>query len=152
MPALVNSEKQRSKDPHQGLRYWIQLGQIEIAGFRECSGLTIETEMFEYAEGGLNTYTHKLPVRRKYSNITLKRGMEEGQDLYQWYMKSANGKISRQNISIIIYDPLGEQVRKWDLQNAYPCKWIGPELKAESGALAIETLEIAHEGLLPSSQ
>ena len=99
MPEHVNSEKQRSKDPHQGLRYWIQLGQIEIAGFRECSGLTIETEMFEYAEGGLNTYTHKLPVRRKYANITLKRGMEEGQDLYQWYMKTAKGQISRQNIS-----------------------------------------------------
>jgi len=152
MAELVNAEKQRSKDPHQGLRYWVQLGQIEIAGFRECSGLIIETEMFEYAEGGQNTYTHKLPVRRKYFNITLKRGMEEGQDLYKWYLQTANGKMFRQNISIIIYDPLGEPVRKWDLQNACPCKWTGPELKAESGALAIETLEIAHEGLLPSSQ
>ncbi len=152
MAGLVNAEKQRSKDPHQSLRYWVQLGQIEIAGFRECSSLTIETEMFEYAEGGQNTYTHKLPVRRKYANITLKRGMEEGQDLYKWYLQTASGKITRQDISIIIYDPLGEPVRKWDLQNAYPCKWTGPDLKAESGAIAIETLEIAHEGLLPSSQ
>ncbi len=148
---IVNEEKKRTRDPHLGLRYWVELGQIHIAGFRECTGLTIETEMFEYAEGGLNTYTHKLPVRRKYSNVTLKRGLEEGEDLFTWYSKNASGKIQRQNVSIIIYDPLGQPVRKWDLQNAYPCKWIGPELKAESGALAIETLEFAHEGLLPSS-
>jgi len=146
----TSAEQSPSKDPHMGLRFWLQLGQVEIAGFRECSGLTIETEMFEYAEGGLNTYTHKLPVRRKYANITLKRGLEEGQDLYQWYLKTQTGEIKRQNISIIIYDPLGKEVRKWDLQNAYPCKWVGPDLKAESGTIAIETLEIAHEGLLPS--
>jgi phage tail-like protein len=56
----------RAKDPHMGLRFWVQLGSIEVAGFQECSGLSVETEIFEYAEGGLNTHTHKFPVRAKY--------------------------------------------------------------------------------------
>ncbi len=143
------AEQPRSKDPHLGLRFWVQLGQVEVAGFQECSGLEIETEVFEYREGGLNTYVHKLPVRAKYKNITLKRGLDENQDLYSWYVKAMNNDMGRQNISIIVYDSLGKQVEKWDLQRAWPCKWTGPELKAEHGAVAVETVEIAHEGLLP---
>src|SRR5580704_17359804 len=108
-----------STDCHLGLLFWVQLGQIEIAGFRECTGFGAQTEVFEYAEGGLNTYTHKLPVRVKYNNITLKRGLDQGQDLYHWYMKAVNGQIKRQNISIIVYGPKGDEVRRWDLQKAY---------------------------------
>ena len=144
-------EKPRGKDSHIGLRFWVQLGQVEIAGFKECSPLIVETEMFEYPEGGLNTYTHKLPVRTKYSNITLKRGIDEGQDLYQWYVKVMQGQMKRQNISIIVYNSTGKEVRKWDLQHAYPCKWTGPDLKTDQGAIAVESVEIAHEGLLPTS-
>lgn len=140
-----------SRDPHMGLRFWIQLGHVEIAGFRECSPMVVETETFEYAEGGLNSYTHKLPVRTKYSNIILKRGMDETRALYDWYIQAASGQIARQDISIVIYDSQQHNKRQWDLKNAYPCKWTGPELKAESGAIAVETVEIAHEGLLPSS-
>jgi phage tail-like protein len=140
-----------AKDPHLGLRFWIQLGQVEIAGFRECSPLIIETEVEEYKEGGLNTYYHKLPTRMKYTNITLKRGMDETRSLYDWYVKSASGQIQRQNISIVIYDSEQNRQQQWDLKNAYPCKWTGPDLKAESGAIAVETLEITHEGLLPST-
>jgi phage tail-like protein len=143
-------EKPRSKDPHLGLCFWVQLGQVEIAGFRECTGLTIETETFEYAEGGLNTYKHKLPVRTKYTNIVLKRGLDEGQDLFRWYVKAMNGAIKRQDISIIVYDSQGREIQKWDLQRAYPCKWTGPSLNAEKGSIAVETVEIAHEGLLPT--
>lgn len=141
----------RTKDPLLGLRFSLQLGQVEVAWFRECSPIVVETETYEYAEGGLNSYTHKLPVRTKYSNITLKRGMDETQALYDWYIKAASGQISRQNISIIIYDSEQNNKRQWDLQNAYPCKWTGPELKAETGAIAIESVEIAHEGLLPAA-
>jgi len=143
--------QERPRDPHLGLRFWIQLGQIEIAGFRECSGLSIETETFEYAEGGLNTYTHKLPVRVKYQNITLKRGLDRGRDLFDWYWRASGGQIARQPISIIVYDSLGEVVQKWDLQNAYPCKWNGPGLEAAHGEIAVESVEIAHEGLLSST-
>jgi phage tail-like protein len=147
-----SSGQRRSKDEHIGLRFWVQLGQVEVAGFAECSGLQVETEVYEYAEGGLNTYTHKLPVRAKYKNITLKRGLDETRDLYSWYIKAMNGQIERQSISIIVYDSTGKQVQKWDLQRAFPSKWIGPNLTTERGAVAEQTLEIAHEGLLPGGK
>ena len=150
-PAPAPPEAPRSKDPNLGLRFWIELGSVQIAVFKECSPITIETVMFEYQEGGLNTYTHKLPTNTKYQNVTLKRGLDESQDLYRWYMKAVNGQIERQKISIIVYDSLGNEVRRWNLQGAYPCKWTGPELKADTGAIAIETLEIAHEGIIPGS-
>lgn len=148
--AVNPSAETRSKDPHIGLRFWLQLGQIEVAGFQECSGLKIETEVHEYSEGGLNTYTHKIATRAKYGNITLKRGLDEGQDLFRWYVRAMRGEIGRQDISIIVYNSLGQQVQKWDLQRAFPCKWTGPDLAAQQGAIAVETVEIAHEGLIPS--
>jgi phage tail-like protein len=88
-------------------------------------------------------------VRSKYKNIILKRGLDEGQDLYRWYVKAMNGEIQRQDISIMIYDSrgTGKPVRTWNLHRAFPCKWTGPDLKADKGAIAVETLEIAHEGL-----
>lgn len=150
-PAPASADNSRRKDPYLGLRFWIQLENVNVAGFKECSPLTIETETFEYQEGGLNTYTHKMPVRTKYTNITLKRGVDEGQDLHRWYMQAVNGQARRQNISIQVFDSLGHEVKKWDLQNAYPTKWTGPDLKAEAGSIFVETLEIAHEGLIPSS-
>ncbi len=145
-------DDKRGKDPHLGLRFWIQIDNVEIAGFSDCSGFSIETETFEYAEGGLNTHTHKLPVRTKYTNITLKRGLDPGQDLHRWYMQTLDGNTKRRNISIIVYGPKpNERVRQWDLMDAYPVKWVGPDLKTDAGAVAIETLEFAHNGIVSSN-
>lgn len=152
MAGGINDRKD-SKDPYIGLSFFVEIQGILVAGFSECSGLSIETEVFEYSEGGLNTYTHKLPVRTKYSNITLKRGIDPGQDLLRWYLESIDGVPNkRKNISIILYGEVNKQplqvVRKWDLMDAYPIKWTGPDLKADAGAIAIETLEFAHHGLV----
>ena len=145
---------QRTNDQHLGLRFWIEFdNKIEVAGFSECSGLSVETEVYEYAEGGENTYTHKRPVRTKYGTITLKRGIDPGQDLYRWFQECSkgDGKITRKNISIMIYGPEPNKtpVMRWDLRRAFPVKWTGPDLRADAGAVAIESLELAHEGLIP---
>lgn len=145
-------ERRRSSDPYLGLQFWVDLGEnIVVAGFRECSGLAVETETFEYAEGGLNNYVHKLPTRTKYTNITLKKGIDDGRDLLEWYTKTINGAPDRKNISIILFDSTMKQVRRWDLREAYPVKWMGPDLTANSGSVAVESIELAHSGLLPSS-
>lgn len=147
--APPKAEKARSADPHLGLRFWVDINKIEVAGFSECSGLTIETEVFEYAEGGLNTYTHKIPVRIKYGNITLKHGMDAGQELFDWYQEILSGKMTRRDISIIMYGSENTNpIRQWKLKNAFPVKWTGPDMKADTGSIAIETLELAHEGLI----
>lgn len=149
----MSDDGQRTKDEHLGLRFWIQIDGIEVAGFSDCSGLSVETEVFEYAEGGKNTFTHKLPGRMKYGNITLKRGIDPGQDLYKWYMDSIDGNTQRKNVSIIIYGPKsGDKVKQWDLRRAFPVKWVGPDLRTDAGAVAIETLELAHEGFGPDSK
>lgn len=139
-----------SKDPFVGLHFWVDIGGIQVAGFSECSGLLAEMETFEYVEGGENTYTHKLPVRVKYSNVTLKRGLDPGQDLLKWFENCMTGKVQRKNISIMLYgqEPGGSPLMKWDLRDAFPVKWVGPEMRSESGAVAVETLEIAHEGIV----
>jgi phage tail-like protein len=140
---------QIGKDPHLGLRFWVQIQGVEVAGFSECTGLTIETEVYEYREGGNNTYTHKLPVGTKYGNVTLKRGVDPGQDLFRWYVKSVDGlPEGRGLVSIMVYGQSGnEPVKQWDLIDAYPVKWVGPDLRTEAGATLIETLEFAHHGL-----
>lgn len=139
----------RGRDEHIGLRFWVQIDGIEVAGFCECSPITIETETFDYAEGGLNTYVHRLPVRTKYGNITLKRGLDPGRDLFRWFMATLNGRTDRKNVTISIYGPQGNTpVEQWHLRGAYPVKWTGPDLKTETGAVAIETLEFAYESLV----
>lgn len=144
------SDQRQSGDHHLGLRFWVQIEGVEVAGFSECSGFTIEKEVYEYAEGGLNTHTHKLPVRTKYSNITLRRGIDMGEDLYRWFHDvSIRMPFQRKNISIMIYKPEGgNPIYRWDLMGAYPVKWVAPELKTDAGASAIETLEFAHNGLI----
>ncbi len=147
-----NAEAARTRDAHLGLRFWVQINSVEIAGFTECSGLTVTTETEDYAEGGLNSYYHRLPKRTKYENLSLKRGIDEGQELYRWYMRTLSGEIKRQSLSIMVYSPLQKEVRRWDLKEAYPVKWVGPDLKTDAGAVAVESVEIAHHGLLPTDK
>lgn len=144
----ANQQNSGAGEPHQGLHFWVQLGQIEVAGFRECSGLKIETEVEEYLEGGENTFVHKLPKRTKYQNITLKRGMDAGKDLYAWYMKGVGKPVQRENISIIVYDTQGTEVRRWNLKRAWPCKWSGSDFSSDKGSILVETVELAHEGIV----
>ena len=150
-----NSTGGSEKDPHLGLRFWVSIDSIEIAGFSECSALTVETETFDYAEGGMNDYVHRLPVRTKYGNITLKRGINEGRELFDWFKlclrDGGSRAMPRKNVSILIYDSQQKVARRYDLHDAYPVKWTGPDLKSDAGAVAVETLEFAHNGLLPTS-
>lgn len=156
-PQAEAGAKERFQHSH---RYGIQIDSVEIAYFSECSPLIITTETKDYAEGGLNTYVHKLPVRTRYENITLKHGLDEGQDLFRWYLKTLNepqpgssaaSGTYRRHLSIVMYDPLGQPLRRWDLRDAFPVKWTGPSLSATNTAAAVETVEIAHSGLVNST-
>lgn len=146
------AERQRGRDEHIGLRFWVQIDGVEVAGFCECSPIMIETETFDYPEGGLNTFVHRLPVRTKYANITLKRGLDHGQDLFRWFMSTLDGNTQRKNVTISVYGPKGNAaVEEWHLRAAYPVKWTGPDLRTESGAIAVESIEFAYEGLVSNN-
>lgn len=127
--------------------------ELEIEGlveaiFTEVSGLEGEIEEFTYKEGGVNDMVHHLPVRVKYPHLVLKRGMTESGGLWKWYTKTLSGEITRKNISIFLHGPNGESVHQWNFQSAFPVKWTGPSLNADTSSVAVESLEIAHEGLI----
>ena len=138
----------RENDPYSGFRYNVAFGDI-TAGFSECTGLTSETAIIEYRNGNeKNPATvRKLPGLTTFTNITLKRGMTKGLELWQWYQKTAAGTTERREGTIVLLDEAGEQVLKWSVTQCWACKWEGPALNATANEVAIETLAIACEGL-----
>ena len=152
MPSSETKTGQRV-DPFATFKFHVEIGDIKEAAFDECSGLEMSTDVFEYQEGGLNEYAHKLPGRTKYNNVTLKRGFAVSNELYKWYQEMEQNlltgqPITRQQVSITLYssaDP--DEVMSWTLNDAFPVKWVGPAFKAGEAAVAIETLELAHHGI-----
>lgn len=139
-----------SSDVFPAYRFYVQIDQVTHAVFTEVTGLQIETEVTEYAEGGNNSYVHRLPGRTKVSNITLKRGMTSSNELFKWYLDVAYGKVlPRRNVSVIMYDTAGQKVMQWNFIKAYPVKWVGPQLNAGGTNTAVESFELTHEGIQP---
>jgi phage tail-like protein len=120
----------------------------QVAGFSECSGLEATVEVFEYKEGGVNDYTHKFPTRANFANVTLKHGVIYlNDDLWTWHNGFVLGKGTRKDGLIILMDESRTPVKVWKFARGIPMKWVGPSLNATQSAVAIESLEIAHEGL-----
>jgi phage tail-like protein len=138
----------RETDPLTGFNFLIESGGVIRAGFSECTGLTSETDPVEYREGNEGLTARKLPGLVKYGNVTLKSGVAiPDQDLFNWRMSVMSGDILRLDISILVLDELREEQVRYNLTAAWPAKWMGPELKANANEIAVETLELAHEGV-----
>lgn len=142
------------KNPLLTHRYRVEIAGLFVAGFSEVSGLEQEIEIEEYKEGGMD-FAHKLPSGIKHANVTLKRGVSGSSSLRLWYdlvLKSITyGKIpipKEPVVYIALMDSTGSEKMRFMLKFAYPVKWIGPQLNANASDVAIETLELAHEGLV----
>jgi len=135
------------RDPFRSFNFKVELDGITRAGFRECSGLDASQDPIEYREGTEGLTARKLPGLNKYSNITLKWGMTDDAELWDWRKKAMNGKIQRKNGSIVLLDDAGKERLRWNFRDAWPTKWTGPSFNSTGNEVAIETLEIAHEGL-----
>lgn len=134
-------------DPLSTRKFYVEIRNIAAAVFSEVTGLDAEVEVKEYAEGGQNGFVHKLPGRMKFTNVTLRRGMTNSLDFWNWFDSARTGKVERKQIGIVLFDESGTEKRRWTLERAYPVKWIGPSLKAEDNSVVIESLELTHEGL-----
>lgn len=145
MPATADR-----KDPYRGFKFRVEIDGIQRAGFREASGLDAATDAVDYREGDDKTVTiRKLPGLKKFSNITLKRGITDDMDIWKWRKQVMDGKIkdARKNGSIILMDDEGNDKARWQFTAAWPTKWTGPTFNATANEVAIDTLEITHEGL-----
>jgi phage tail-like protein len=139
--------KNARNDPYGRFNFLLQIEGITKAGFSEVSGLTTETSVIEYREGADRaSSSRKLPGLTKYSNITLKRGITQDRSLWDWRKSVIDGATRRLNGAIVLLDEGRQEVARWTFRNAWPCKWEGPALNAKSSEVAIETLELAHEG------
>lgn len=137
------------RDPFVSFNFKLEIDGIRRAAFQEVGGLDSAIDVVEHREGGENITMRKYPGQVKFSNISLKWGMSDDVDLYEWHKQWADGDqaAKRKNGSIVLLDRQGQEKVRWNFFNAWPAKWTGPAFNAEASELAIETLEIAHEGL-----
>jgi phage tail-like protein len=119
-----------------------------VAGFSECSGIEASFEVMQVKEGGLNTHVWQLPVRASHSNITLKHGaIYAYDDLWDWHYSWVQGQGKRKDGLIVLNNNSGQPAKMWKFKRGIPVKWTGPSLNASQNMVAVESLEIAHEGL-----
>jgi phage tail-like protein len=149
MPKTEGNRKTPYKDPYRQYNFKLELDNSIQAQFRECTGLDSSQDVIDYREGTDKLLSlRQLPGLVKYSHITLKRGITvDNQALWAWRSKAMDGKIERLDIAIVLLDDTGATVCRWELAAAWPMKWSGPELNATGNSVAIETIEIVHEGI-----
>lgn len=134
-------------DPFVAFAFELLFDEESFGGFSECNGLNLETQVQDYQEGGRNDIVHKFPTRTTQANVVLKRGIVN-RKLWDWYFRLTQGRIEPRNVSVRVLDPFGGGVlMELRLRKAFPCKWNGPELNASQSNVAVETLELCHQGL-----
>jgi len=134
--------------PLPKFHFLVQWGGARL-GFSEVTGLDMQVEPIEYREGSSPSYSKiKMPGLQKYSNITLKRGTVGGdKDFYAWIKTVNLNTVERRDLTISLLNENHEPVMSWKVINAFPVKVQASDLKADGNEVAIETLELAHEGL-----
>jgi len=135
-------------DPYGQFNFLVEIDGVIQAGFSEVSGLSTDTNVIEYREGNeQHGTTRKLPGLMKYSNIVLKRGYTANKALWDWRKKVIDGTTQRTAGAIILLDEARRPALRWNFREGWPSKWEGPGLNGKTSEVAIEMMEIAHEGL-----
>jgi phage tail-like protein len=140
------------EDPYLSFRFNVVIEGGVVAGFNEVNGLTFETEVEKFKEGGFNTHERQLVGPTKCSDrLILKRGLSSNK-LWLWYKKVLAGQMARKELlTITLRDSSGTDVHQleWVFMQVCPIKWTGPQFKANSAEVAFETIELIHKGLKP---
>ena len=124
----------------------VSVSGLDIGTFHECDGLSMEFDVFEWAEGGNNEFVHHLPGRQRYPYLRLSAGLTENKAIQEWFEKTRD-KAELKEVTIELSAQDGQAKRSWTFADAYPIRWTGPRIAAVSGGMGVETLEIAHSGL-----
>jgi len=137
-------------DPLVGYHFHVEIDGITQAQFRECSGLGSESQVVEYKEAAKGvTVIRKQPGAIKWQDITLKRGVTDVMELWNWRKLVEQGKVdeARKNGSIVLYNQAEKEIARWNFKEGWPSKLSGPSVKADGNDVAIEEMTLAIEGL-----
>ncbi|NOS89432.1 MAG: phage tail protein [Methylococcaceae bacterium] len=147
-----NAERKITDDPFLSFRFKVTIDGIGVAGFNEVTGLTFETEIETFREGGFNACERQLLGPTKCpEKLVLKRGLSSN-ELWRWYRKVIAGQGHRtKQLTISLRDYSGEDVSDWQwvFNDVCPVKWTGPQFHAATAEVAFETIELIHKGLQP---
>jgi len=134
-------------DPYKNFRFLLEIDGITQAGFADCSGFGSKVEVVEYREGGDAPTVRKLPGKNSYPDITLKWGITDSRELYDWHLTAVNGKVERKNGSIILLDDGGQEKVRWNFFTAWPSSYDAPDFSAKGNDVAIDSLILSCERL-----
>ena len=137
--------------PYGKFRYKVEIDGLEAGGFSEVTGFDASIDVIEYREGDMVQTPLKIPGLKKYGNITLKQGVTTSTVLYDWIIAGVNGAVERKTLTITLLDEEEAPAASWQVINAWPTKYTAPDFNATSSEVAIDTLEIAHEGMTRTS-
>jgi len=137
------------KDPLKAYRYLVEIDGVTQAGFSEVTIPDSAQDPIEYREGTDLPTLKKIPGLIKYGNVVLKWGSTDSVELFNWrkLVEDGNMEEARKNMAIIVLNETGEATARWEFREAWATKYDAPDLKASGNEIAIETLEIAHEGM-----
>jgi phage tail-like protein len=141
-------ETGKRKDPYRSFNFLLLFDGVSLGGFSEVSGLTAEADAVDYREGNeKRNHVRKLIGLCKSANITMKRGYALDKAMWIWYGSTLKGKPDRRNVTILLLNEAREPVLSWHAENAWPNKIEGPSFKASGNEVAMESVELVHEGL-----
>jgi phage tail-like protein len=133
-------------DPFHGFRFRVEFDQVQHGAFARVKGLVRETKIEPRREGGVNDFEHKLATLTTYPNLTLERGLADAY-LWSWHEDVIEGRIKRRTVTIALHDEANDEVWRWLIEAAFPVKWAGTDLDANSGQVIFESVEFAHHGI-----
>ncbi|HEX5283586.1 MAG TPA: phage tail protein [Bryocella sp.] len=134
-------------DPALAHSFTVEIDGIIVGGFSEVTGLTMKTDVWPVPQGGQNRYTEQRINGSKFENLVLKRGITTADMLWLWHRDVMTGKIERHSGSIVLMTKDLAELWRWNFRDAFPVKWIGPGLRADQSAVAVEQIELVHRGI-----
>jgi len=134
-------------DPYRNFRFRVEVEGLQQAGFSEVTGFDASFDVVQYREGNDVITTRKLPGLARYGNITLKWGATESMELYEWIQECVQGTVERKTVTIIAIDEEGSDVATWQVIESWPVRYTAPSFNGQGAEVAIELLELAHEGM-----
>lgn len=135
-------------DPYRNYNFLLQIQDIAEARFTECVGLGMRITPIRYRESGAGQIVRALPGPVEYAEVTLRYGLTNSIDLWNWLTSAVRGTVQRRHVSVVMLDADGaRQTLRWNLLNAWPCQWSGAPLDAMGREAAIEELRLAFDSL-----